>query len=138
MKKIVYILLLTAATLLASCSKDSKPVSSEDIIGTWTLMTIDGNSCGELSVWITLSESTFDIYQRASSKVFYDHYTGTWSISNGILSGKYTDGTPWADTYKAEISDKIVLSLTGITSGEVSIYNKSEIYDSFFKEVKHE
>lgn len=127
MKKILYVIMALFTLLLASCNKENQPLNSDSLKGTWNLEQIDGVSAGELSVWMEFSETSFDIYQRLGNKVSYEHYNGTWSLVKGVLSGKYSDGKPWASSYNATITDGVQLRLEAVGSGEVSTYRKSNM-----------
>lgn len=138
MKKIYYILFIALAFILTSCHKEPKPVSAEEIIGTWTLEHFGGVPAGELSIWIDFQSSSFDIYQRASSDVSYEHFTGEWTITAGVLSGKYSDGTSWASSYNAEISEDGKLVLVSSSTEEESIYRKADFPSGFQNQVRPE
>lgn len=127
MKKIIYAIIMSLPLLLASCNKENQPLSTDSLKGTWNLEQIDGIPAGELSVWMEFSDKTFDIYQRLGNKVSYEHYSGTWSLVKGVLSGSYSDGKPWASSYNATITDGVQLKLEAVGNGEVSTYRKSNI-----------
>lgn len=111
MKKLFAILITIAATLLtASCQKDA-PLVKDDLLGAWKLVSIDGDPVNTksfsdsrgLSVWIQLSADSFDIYQRVGEDVSYSHFKGSWSLSDGVISGKYSDGSAWAGSYSVAL-----------------------------------
>ena len=127
MKKIIYATIALFSLLFVSCGKENQPVSSTSLLGSWNLEQVDGVATGDLSVWIEFSESSFDIYQRLGATVSYEHFSGSWSVTKGVLSGTYSDGKPWASSYNASITDGSQLKLEAVGSGEISTYRKSSI-----------
>lgn len=130
MKRFFTILMVFAAALVfGSCQKERQTLSSESLIGIWHLSSIDGDPVGTksfsdsqgLSVWIEFKADSFDLYQRASQNVSYSHYSGTWSLAGKVLSGKYSDGTPWSSTYEVTLEGD---TLTLKSPTEEQVYHR--------------
>lgn len=119
---------MAIALISVSCHKEPA-VSADSLIGHWQLVSIDGDAVGTksfsdskgLSVWISFSTETFDLYQRAGKDVTYSHFTGSWSIAEGVLSGKYSDGSAWSSTYEVFLEGEF-MTLTSPT--EVQKFHK--------------
>lgn len=129
MRRFIYILVAAAASLmLASCNKEPLP-TVDGMIGTWQLVSIDGDElmtksfsdAEGLDVKITFAQDTFVLNQRAGSNTEYTTYTGKWTLSKNILSGTYSDGSPWSSTYKVAINGR---SMTLESSSETQVYKK--------------
>lgn len=119
---------MAIALISVSCHKEPA-VSADSLIGHWQLVSIDGDAVGTksfsdsqgLSVWISFSSDSFDLYQKAGKEVSYSHYKGTWTLSEGTLSGKYSDGSAWASSYDVALDGEF-LTLTSPT--EVQKFHK--------------
>ena len=130
MKKFFTILIVFAAALFfVSCQKERETLSAESLLGCWHLSSIDGDPVGTksfsdvqgLSVWIEFKADSFDLYQRADENVSYTRYSGTWSLAGKVLSGKYSDGTPWSSTYEVALSGD---TLTLKSPTEEQVYHR--------------
>lgn len=130
MHNIKHIILTVIIFIFAQgCKKEAN--LSENIIGSWELVSVDGNSVpAELSVWLDFTADGFSIYQRAESEAMYERFEGTWSLIGTTLSGCYMDGTSWGSSYSAAVSGE-ELRLTSATSPqEVTLYTKSPLPSS--------
>jgi hypothetical protein len=59
--------------------------------------------------------------------LYYEHFTGTYSVSDEILTGSYADGSNWACGYKFLFEGgKLILQSQEDTS-IVSVYEKCTI-----------
>lgn len=99
MKKFVAFFALAALSLLAlSCKKDDPtPEPSTGLVGCWELSSVQTKaSVGSVSVsvYINFAESSFTLYQKLGEGR-YTKFTGSWSASDGSLSGSYTGGKSW-------------------------------------------
>lgn len=135
MKRITNIVLTLAAAvcLAASCEKEDKaPALDPAIVGEWHLAEtlVDGTELdGQLvDVYLVLnSDCTFEIYQKSGSQNNrYDLYTGTCSSNDGILTGTYSNGTPWGSSYKYKVVGSS-LTLTSSDLLEEQIYDKESV-----------
>lgn len=125
MKKFVAFFALAALSLLAlSCKKDN-PVptpSSDDITGCWELSSVATKATVgsvQVSVYIEFSGSSFTLYQKLGEGR-YTQFTGSWSASDGSLSGSYTGGKSWGP-YSYSLSGN---SLTLSKGSETDVYNR--------------
>lgn len=129
MKRFAYILLAAVlSAVICGCSKDEGPSVDRTILGNWRILTWNGTSSGDFDIYITFgADGSFCLYQRVDSPL-YDRFTGTYSASDGILSGVYSDGTPWNTSYGYELSSSgNSLTMTGVSGTETSVYVRSSI-----------
>lgn len=131
MKKIKNIVLALAVMAAAvSCGKKAeKPL---DITGEWNLTRVEtrATTIGDQSVDVYISftsTNSFELYQMLGTGR-YRKFSGSWTLTEKTLSGKYSDGKLWGSTYEVEITDD-VMTLSS-ASGEVSTYRKAAIPDS--------
>jgi hypothetical protein len=99
-------------------------------IGEWVLTEWNGSAELPMGVYLRLNENnTFDLYQHTFS-VLWMHYEGTFSLNGTTLSGKYSDGTNWADytiSYNNEAEPKQIKLTRTSDSSDVAIYTATEI-----------
>ena len=128
--------LIMAACLLltlAACRKDPEPQPSADITGEWQLSSIatKAASLGGQSVDVYVSftsDGKFELYQQLGQG-WYTYFSGSWKLSEGILSGSYSDGKPWGSQYNVSVDgDKMTLVTAG--GGETDTYTRTTIPDS--------
>lgn len=125
-------IVLAFAVLAAVVSCGKKGEKSLDITGEWNLTRVEtkATTIGDQSVDVYVSfasDNTFEIYQMLGTGR-YRKFSGTWTLTEKTLDGKYSDGTLWGSTYEVEIAED-VMTLSS-ASGEVSTYIKSSIPDS--------
>lgn len=95
-KKGLALLLAGVMLMLSSCTKD-KP--GEYIIGNWQMQD------SQLLVWVSFRDNgSFSLSQKLVDGL-YRHYEGSYLLSGSFLSGEYSDGTPWANTYRVSFQD---------------------------------
>ena len=103
---------------LASCSKTDKNL--EKLSGEWYWQ---GTEAGvELEVYVAFEkDNTFDLFQKIGDGA-YRVYSGTYTLTPGadglyILSGEYSDGTPWGAEYAvlSSSNDTMVLTAGDVT-----------------------
>lgn len=87
----------------------------------------------DVDVYIDLDkEGNFTICQR-TEELTYTVFNGYYTVDeeNSVLSGIYSDGTPWTDDYAYVLDkEKRSLTLTGVTrTSEVSVYKPAEMPD---------
>ncbi len=133
-----------------SCSKESgggdaggDNGSGGDIPGTvstshaWELTSWNGNTAISGYIYLQLGDDgTFTLYQEIgdTSTAGYKKFTGTYVIendpdSNRIISGRYSDDTPWSDTYVIESWTETEIRWRSVSEGLVSIYTWVELPD---------
>ena len=97
----------------------------EIIAGEWHYTTTESGV--QIDVYLGLyADYTFDLYQKIGDGA-YRLYRGTWNIEEGILTGKYNDGEPWAASYDAAVQDKTLTLTSKNDAAEVSTYTACEI-----------
>jgi membrane peptidoglycan carboxypeptidase len=83
-----------------------------------------------MGVYLRLNEdSTFDLYQHTSS-VLWSHYSGVFSLQGTTLTGKYADGTNWAEytiKYNEKAEPKQIKLTRKDDAKDVAIYSATEI-----------
>lgn len=130
MRNIKHIILTIIILIFATgCKKEAN--LSENIIGSWELVSVDGNPvAAELSVWLDFTADGFSIYQRAESEAMYEKFEGTWSLSGTTLSGSYKDGTSWGSSYSVTVSGEDLTLTSASSPQEVTHYRKSPLPSS--------
>ena len=85
------------------------------------------------SIYLHLAaDRSFELYQSLNT-IGYSKYTGTYTVTvyeqKALLSGTYTDGTPWESSYVVESQTAELLRLRSQTAGNISQYVAAEIPD---------
>ena len=121
------------AAALQACSGTED--TGVDISGQWHLVEtgdlIEGQGL-DIDVYASFSSGDFILYQKVGSDLRrYWYYEGTYSVSgDNVLTGRYSDGTRLGGTrgtgYSVDLSGDR-LTLTALSSGEVSVYQRAEI-----------
>lgn len=120
MKKLLTILAALCTLLCTSCGgengKEQENLSS-NLIGKWELvdakLATKSAVIGSVTVSVTLeflADGSFAISQTLGEGRAKE-YSGTWTLVEDVLSGKYSDNKNWGSSYKVEI-DGASLSLT--------------------------
>lgn len=132
MKRIANIILTLAAAvcMAVSCQKDEASLDRA-LVGTWHLdvTTVDGTELNaDVDVYLVLnSDKTFALYQKTGSQdKRYDLYTGNCEAESGVLTGTYSNGTPWGSSYKYKASGSS-LTLTSSDNMEEQVYVKESL-----------
>lgn len=122
MKKIIYAVVALAA-MLASFSACTKKSEAESVNGVWEMVSSPGWDDAAGKVYIQFTNPSFKLYQKINSGS-YHLYTGTFSVSDGVLVGKYSDGVAFGSGYRYEISGtSLALTPVGNDAG-VSVYKR--------------
>ena len=127
--KIRIAIIFAFAAILCGCSQKDKPA---DIIGEWNLTDM------ELTKSVSIGTETIDIYiSFAADNTFnlwqfigagrYEHFTGTWALTEGLLTGKYSDGAEWGNAYTVSCSDDILTMTATVNSSDVYVYTRCTI-----------
>lgn len=106
-----------------------KPSVIPQIIGCWHLKSFCGAEPDVELYMEFATDYTFTILQRTEITGF-KQFSGTFTIDvdNSTISGKYSDGESWGDSYKFSISDAGELVMTSVSNGdEQSVYEVSEM-----------
>lgn len=101
-------------------------------VGEWVLSSWTGDASLAGKVYMELTDKkAFNLYQNINALGFAK-LTGTYSVTSvaqgQVISGTYTDGKSWGDSYTVTATDK-KLTLTGRTTGYVSVYDRTTIPD---------
>lgn len=121
---LLYIIIAALLAVLAfsSCTKeDSK---STIIDGEWHMVVAKDAT---EDVYLSFNDGLFVIYQKTGDLERHYTFDGTYTVTKGILSGIYSDGTPFGSEYEVKVSgDKLTLkALNG--SVETVTYKKETI-----------
>ena len=120
MRKTLYTLFaVLGLCMFAGCGSSSKgddasPLAKQ-LVGEWHLVSWNGAAPGVFDAYVSFaSDKTFEIYQQ---------------IGNKMLSGKYSDNTPWGSSYEVSFDESgNTLTLVSDPSvGEVSVYTRASI-----------
>lgn len=127
--RILALALLGLILSSASCNSgliDPKEIKKKtNVVGNWELIDITKSvQIGDATivVYIEFRENfTFSLSQQMGTGRFKS-YSGTYAVEEGILSGKYSDGTPFATTYKVERNENILNLTTQNATQETHVY----------------
>ena len=143
--KISKILLLFAMILCVGCidpapesggDKKQEWNTSGEIVGDWELTEWNSSTEIDMRVYIRFNEdSTFDLYQRIYSAIWV-HYTGTFTLSNSVLKGVYSDGVAWSADYNIAYSNEPKrIRLTNVeNSADMAIYTSNAIPENVIED----
>ena len=132
MKKIFNIMIAAVAICLtAACQKEEiKDTVDSAIVGEWHLSTVEVDGTVQTcsyDVYLTInSDCTFELYQKSGTQSRYTKHTGTCKSEGKVLSGVYSSGESWGDSYTATISGN-TLVLTSSDGLEVQEYTKESL-----------
>lgn len=126
----VRIILLAAAILMAaglsSCRKDNG--KSMNIAGEWHLVSdSDGIGGSDVDVYVSFGDSSFELFQKSGTAVRYSRYSGTYSLADGFLTGKYSGGSAWASDYSVVLEGNDVMTMTAVGTKLVCTYQRTSI-----------
>ena len=118
MRKTIYILFaILGMSLFAGCDDDKKDNNTplaKQLVGEWRLTSWTSEAPQAFDAYIAFDGGSFTIYQ------------------NDVLSGNYSDNTPWGSSYTVtadEANNTITLTST-INTGDVSVYTRATIPES--------
>lgn len=127
MKKF-FAIFLVALFALVGCEPNTNeplPGDASALVGEWHMVEWNGEA-PEFDVYVEFNNKGFNIYQQVYT-LYYEHFTGTYSVSDEILTGSYADGSNWACAYKFLFEgSKLILQSQEDTS-IVSVYEKCTI-----------
>lgn len=134
MKKYIYkiftIFVLIAAAV--SCKSDEMR-SKEDLVGDWHYAGTENGVA--MDIWLSLNlDDTFEMYQMVGEGAYWKS-TGKYTadIETGIISGRYSDKTPWAHDYEFSVNGS-VLTLTAVDTPSYTTTYKRETVPAEVKE----
>ncbi len=111
--------------------------SADNCIGSWKLTSFC-NIPADFDIYIAIRDNgTFTLYQRGA-----DHtpvkFSGSYTFDpqSCMFSGRYDDGTSWADSYIVEDADgESMVWVNAADKSEISEYTRSEIPASILGEI---
>ena len=111
MKKIFYIMFAAVAICLtAACQKEEikdSSIMNPAFVGEWHLSTVEVDGALQdypYDVYLSInSDCTFELYQKSGTQMRYTKFTGTCKLVDDILSGIYSSGKSWGDSYTAMV-----------------------------------
>ena len=134
MKRIISILLIAAAALLAGCggsgNGEGKNDKGIDITGTWELINIEitkAAQLGEESIEVKItfnSDKTFSLSQVLGEGRAQE-FSGTWQLTDKTLTGKYSNGKAWGSSYEVSVENS-TLTMVPESGAEAYIYRKTK------------
>lgn len=132
------VVLLTVVAATGCFGKSDENPLIKGIVGQWHLKSsplINDDTAGRIDVYVEFkADNTFDLYQQDfASPLYYNHYTGTYLITDKVITGKYSDGKSWgaANGYEAVINMAGQLTLTNVDiTDDESVYEKATIPSS--------
>lgn len=131
MKRYIVIMAALCLTALVGCDKDTSEWAKVDknIVGEWALENWDGEKTDDFNVYMKLNgNGHFEIYQQVTT-AYYELYTGVYRADKGVLSGEYSDGVLWNDSYDYSLSnDGNRLTLVTQSGSHIrSVYVRSKV-----------
>lgn len=136
MKKIISVVALLCAIFATSCNGGQKDTLPKDILAEWHLIEnplITGSTDDIVDVYVEFkADGTFVLYQKDfNTPIYYNTYTGTYLLTETLLTGKYSDGKNWGSPsgYTASYSQETqLLTLVSIDRPEdISVYEKKAV-----------
>ena len=124
MKKIVTLIMVCAAAMFAfAACGDPEAEKLEKVVGEWHYTGVESGV--QIDIYLGLyNDSTFDLYQKVGDGPHY-LYKGKFSFDGQVLTGTYSDYTPWAHDYNVTKANGS-LTLTSVASPGYSITFKKE------------
>ena len=110
-----------------------KTITVSDLVGQWELTGITTKSVTfggqSISVYLDFqNSSSFDLYQMIGEGR-YTKFSGTFSLSGNVLSGKYSSGKSWGASYEVAIDgNRMTLKVKDGTESDT--YTKTTIPSS--------
>ena len=136
-KLAVTVAVAVAAALAVACS--SKEAKAAGVEGEWELV---GGECATksavvgsetVSVYINFdAKGTFAMYQKLGEGRFRN-FSGTWSCSNGILNGTYSDGNKRGCPYHVSRDGDALVLVSCPDGKDTYTYRKCTIPDEIKK-----
>ena len=127
------ILMLIISLVMVSCKEEKPKVL--DITGQWELADIvDTKSVqiGSETVEIYIdfkADNTFALWQKLGEGRHRKH-EGTWTLTESVLTGKYSDGKAWGASYEVSIEDGTLVMSEQKAGMQTYIYHSCTIPSS--------
>ena len=123
---------VAAAFAVACGSKEDKAAGVE---GEWELVDVEFATksavVGSETVFVYINfdaKGTFVMYQKLG-KGRFRKFSGTWSYSNGLLNGTYSDGKNWGCPYKVSRDENTLVMVSSPDGNDTYTYRKCTIPD---------
>ena len=108
------------------------PGNINQSVNEWQLVEEAGQAV-TFDVYVDFNEdNTFDMYERSFSYE-YVYRNGNYTVSGNQLTGTYSDGSDWNNSYRAEVSADGKTLRLHTTDGTMSVYVQKAIPE-FVKE----
>ena len=125
------ILFAVLAMIVAACGGKNDEKKGLDISGQWELFDIETKAAqigdAEIEVYIEFNkDNTFNLWQMIGAGRF-EKRTGTWTLNQNVLSGKYSDKKDWGTTYDVAVESGNLVMTEMKTGKETCIYRKCTI-----------
>ena len=128
-RNLTFLAVVLFAVALASCSKKSSDEGfRQPAADGWELVSWNGNTDLAGYIYLQFDAGRFTLYQHVGTLVSgYTQYTGTYTLAEDpaygtLLSGSYSDGTPWARSYVVESWTEKELRMRSLDEAIVSVY----------------
>ena len=105
------------------------PVTGGDtslIAGTWHLTKWRGEEPSFLIYLDITTEGVVTLWQRMENHAWECFYSSA-AITDGIISGTYSDGTTWGASYSVTIDGDNMTWIDTSDSTDISVYTRSEL-----------
>jgi hypothetical protein len=117
--------LAAAMFVLAGCKE--KDEVQHNIVGEWYYS--DQESGQDIEIFVAFNiDRTFDLYQKIGEG-YPRHLTGTYEVDRTLVSGMYSDRTPWASDYNVSFVDGNMIMTSTTVEGYSVRYLKKRIPD---------
>ena len=139
MKKIIIVLSIVLSGVFSGCTK--MKVETANVQGEWKLESFYGvEAAGSVAqeVYVDFkSDGSFELFQKLGDAGHFRYFKGSYSLNGTVLSGVYSDGTPWATDYSAKNdADKLRLTSTLSSGAGEYVYVKTTIPQSVRKDAE--
>jgi hypothetical protein len=130
-------LLMLAAVAMVGCQKNNSDnpgggISNvSGIVKEWRIATWAGETA-PFDVYIDFNEDgSYEMFPQVYS-LYYERFSGNYTLSGDIVTGTYSDGSNWKSAYKASLSsDGMQLTLHSQEDVSIeSVYNSTIIPDA--------
>lgn len=132
--KLKMMILLAVSLIMASCGGEKQP-KVLDITGQWELADIvDTKSVQigseKIEIYIDFKEdNTFSLWQKLGEGR-HKKYEGTWTLTETVLTGKYSDGKAWGASYEVSREEGTLTMSEQKAGMQTYIYNSCTIPSS--------
>lgn len=123
MKKILYMIIAAALLVFTGCRE--KDEVQHRIVGEWLYSTEESGQAIEIYVAFNI-DWTFDMYQKIGEGA-HRYYKGNYEVERTLVSGSYSDGTPWASDYDVSFLNGDMIMKSVQNDGYSITYKKAKI-----------